>query len=527
MLKEVQLMNKLSHPNILRFMGVCVHEGQLHALSEYINGGSLEQLIQNTSVELPQKLRVSLAQDIARGMSYLHSKGVFHRDLTSKNVLVKKFDNEDDMQALVGDFGLAARIPDPKNPIKLCTVGSPYWMSPECLKGQYYDERSDVFSYGIVLCELIARVEADPDQLPRTDNFGLDYMAFLELCDPNVVPDFLHWAFLCCAIEPKSRPTFAKLVSVLGEILADLKETAEREAAVRLMNYCVAAKSEEQLSGLSIQHITAPSHRKIAHRRSLSEDVSTFSLSTHPTPSEKARRHALTMCRQDPHYKPRTTNPFAALTQFHGVKKFLGNFSSCCELPSPFIEATESPKSLPGSPTVTRKQPTRGGGADQPSVTTLRRRGSCESGFYSSVGECLSPNSLWDSGTAVSSLRSLDELESAELHALCKRASSIYTDSSEDVSSVTGSDWTQDLQPNISSIVEYFEKKGASRHQGVSRGGLQLNSRIAALRRTLEKQHSGSATVSGLHLPSQRTKCSRLVVCEGAVRSKLPLFDKK
>lgn len=180
-----------------------------------------------------------------------------------QNVLIKKFDNDEDMQAVVGDFGLAARIPDPKNPIKLCTVGSPYWMSPECLKGQYYDERSDVFSYGIVLCELIARVEADPDQLPRTDNFGLDYMAFLELCEPNVVPDFLHWAFLCCATEPKSRPTFAKLVSVLGEILADLKESSQREGGVaRTMNHCAAARSEEQLSGLSVQHITAPNHRK-------------------------------------------------------------------------------------------------------------------------------------------------------------------------------------------------------------------------------------------------------------------------
>ncbi|XP_066260503.1 dual specificity testis-specific protein kinase 2 [Euwallacea similis] len=552
MLKEVQLMNRLSHPNILRLMGVCVHEGQLHALTEFCNGGSLDQLIQNRSILLPQPLRLSIASDIAYGMEYLHSNNIFHRDLTSKNVLIKRLESGH-RQAVVGDFGLSTSIPDPSSKNKLCTVGSPYWMSPECLKGIYYDERSDVFSYGIVLCELIARVEADPDQLPRTDNFGLDYLAFTELCGPNVVPDFLKLTFRCCTIEPKSRPTFTEIKNTLRDIVTDMEKVKDsRESSI---SSC-AAKSEEQLPAAIVHQSSTPQHGKILHRRSLSEDVSVVSLSLFLSPSDKARRHAITMCKQDPHYKPRTSNPFAALTQFHGVKKLLGNFSSCCELPAPFIESSssETPKSLPGSPTTNRKccksksslfvHPLYKGGSssnlseimgqnEAPSPANLRRRGSCESGFYSSIGECLSPSSLWgDSGTAVSSLRSLDELEPAELQALCKRASSIYTDSSEDISSLAGSDCLTDVQPNISTIVDYFEKKEASlRHSGGGRGGLQLNSRIAALRRSLERHNNSSGVSSSgvhlTHLTPQRPKCSRLVICEGAVRSKLPLFDKK
>ncbi|KAM9106937.1 dual specificity testis-specific protein kinase 2 isoform 2-T2 [Megaptera novaeangliae] len=221
MLKEVQLMNRLSHPNILRFMGVCVHQGQLHALTEYINSGNLEQLL-DSNLHLPWTVRVKLAYDIAVGLSYLHFKGIFHRDLTSKNCLIKR--DENGYSAVVGDFGLAEKIPDVSmGSEKLAVVGSPFWMAPEVLRDEPYNEKADVFSYGIILCEIIARIQADPDYLPRTENFGLDYDAFQHMVG-DCPPDFLQLTFNCCNMDPKLRPSFVEIGKILEEILSRLQE---------------------------------------------------------------------------------------------------------------------------------------------------------------------------------------------------------------------------------------------------------------------------------------------------------------
>uniref|UniRef100_A0ABI8A104 LIM domain kinase 1 n=1 Tax=Felis catus TaxID=9685 RepID=A0ABI8A104_FELCA len=219
-LKEVKVMRCLEHPNVLKFIGVLYKDKRLNFITEYIKGGTLRGIIKSMDSQYPWSQRVSFAKDIASGMAYLHSMNIIHRDLNSHNCLVRENKN-----VVVADFGLARLMVEEKTQPKdlrslkkpdrkkrYTVVGNPYWMAPEMINGRSYDEKVDVFSFGIVLCEIIGRVNADPDYLPRTMDFGLNVRGFLDrYCPPNCPPSFFPITVRCCDLDPEKRPSFVKL----------------------------------------------------------------------------------------------------------------------------------------------------------------------------------------------------------------------------------------------------------------------------------------------------------------------------
>ncbi|XP_054723412.1 LIM domain kinase 1-like [Uloborus diversus] len=216
--KEIAVLRSLQHKNVLRFVGVVYKDKKLHLITEYISGGTLQDYIHNHSIDIAWLQRINFAKDIAFGMAYLHSKNIIHRDLNSNNCLVRK-----DKTVVVADFGLARVMLEkqvnkrlsggsntrrPERRKRYTVVGNPYWMAPEMMKHKKYDERVDIFSFGIILCEIIGRVPADPDFLPRSSDFGLNVAAFKEQFCLGCPEPFAEIAFKCCDISPDKRPLF-------------------------------------------------------------------------------------------------------------------------------------------------------------------------------------------------------------------------------------------------------------------------------------------------------------------------------
>ncbi|XP_071688525.1 uncharacterized protein [Rutidosis leptorrhynchoides] len=219
---EISIMKRLRHPNVLLIKGAVTSPPNLCIVTEFLPRGSLFQILHCNTIQLNWRRRFQMSVDIARGMNYLHSCNppIVHSDLKSSDILVDK-----NWSVKVGDCGLS-RI---KHQTYLKTKiwkGEPQWMAPEVLRNELADDKSDVYSYGVVLWELTTeKIPWDGlnvMQIVGTVGFSNQTLEIPKDVDPQ-------WASLiksCWSREPQSRPCFQ-------DILYKLKGFQKKFAAER------------------------------------------------------------------------------------------------------------------------------------------------------------------------------------------------------------------------------------------------------------------------------------------------------
>ena len=217
-LNEVHVLQSLAHPNILRFEAAVATEPHYCIVTEFISPGSLQVVLKcSHEYELPWGLRLKMAADVADGMAYLHSFSppIVHRDLKPSNLLV-----QEDGLVKVCDFGTSRQVV-PTGTMSVC--GTPVYMAPEVLRGERYDEGADLYSYGMVLWELLLREVPFKGVIPVVAGMKIAYEAArppippLEtLTDPHQ-KEYVQLLQQCWAQQSDHRPNFKEVASTLAE----------------------------------------------------------------------------------------------------------------------------------------------------------------------------------------------------------------------------------------------------------------------------------------------------------------------
>ena len=224
LMSELEMLRSMSSPYLIRYIGVAFEptsatSRNVYIVTEFMGGGDLRSILAS-SAKLSWGLRVRLARDVARGIAVLHGADVVHRDIKTENILL-----DDEWRVVLADYGFARKARMGVQ-TAMTIAGTDEFMAPELLFGDPYDERADVFSFGVVLWELITRrIPGKAGFMVREprSKFNLDFAALRSAgAEVAAPPSLIEAACQACAYEPEDRPSAESLVEWLASLTEEL-----------------------------------------------------------------------------------------------------------------------------------------------------------------------------------------------------------------------------------------------------------------------------------------------------------------
>ncbi|XP_044475350.1 serine/threonine-protein kinase STY46-like isoform X6 [Mangifera indica] len=215
--QEVAILRQVQHRNIVRFIGACTKSPHLCVVTEYMPGGSLyDYLHKNYNVlKLSQLLRFAI--DVCKGMDYLHQKNIIHRDLKTANLLM-----DSQKVVKVADFGVARF--QSQGGVMTAETGTYRWMAPEVINHQQYDQKADIFSFAIVLWELVTAKVPYANMSPLQAALGV--RQGLRPDPPeNSHPKLVDLMQRCWEEIPNKRPSFSEITLELEALVNEVQRT--------------------------------------------------------------------------------------------------------------------------------------------------------------------------------------------------------------------------------------------------------------------------------------------------------------
>ncbi|KAF7030471.1 hypothetical protein CFC21_042009 [Triticum aestivum] len=208
---EVVTLSRLQHRNVIKLVGGCTSPPVFCVITEFLSGGSLRSFLHKQEHKsLPLDKIISVGLDIAHGMGYVHSQGIVHRDVKPENII---FDG--DCCAKIVDFGIACEEaycdPLANDP------GTFRWMAPEMMKHKPYGRKVDVYSFGLILWEMLTGSVPYEDLTPFQAAFAV-FDKNVRPAIPATCPAALRVLIeQCWALQADKRPEFWQIVQLLDK----------------------------------------------------------------------------------------------------------------------------------------------------------------------------------------------------------------------------------------------------------------------------------------------------------------------